>query len=131
MLVVIACARSQNHHAQSPFPTVALASVGIWNTALGKRTRGILLILSLIIPIKISFDLISDFGWTIGSFGRIFLFALIYILVIIAIRPTMTPFRGENSEIVKMSKTKKIFLGGAVLSIGLLFLFLTVGITRN
>lgn len=113
------------------FPTVALASVGIWNTALGKRTRGILLILSLIIPIKISFDLVSDFGWTIGSFGRILLFALIYILVIIAIRPTMTPFRGENSEIVKMSKTKKIFLGGAVLSIGLLFLFLTVGITRN
>lgn len=113
------------------FPTVALASVGMWNTALGKRARGILLFLSLVIPIKISIDLISDFGWTIGSFGKILLFASIYILVIIATRPTMTPFRGENSEFVKMSKTKKIFLGGAVLSIGLLFLFLTVGITRS
>lgn len=113
------------------FPTVALASVAIWNTALGKRTRGILLGLSLIIPIKISIDIISDFDWTIGSFGRILLFASIYIVVIIATRPTMTPFRDENSEFVKMSKAKRISLAIAVLSIGLLFLFLTIGITRN
>ena len=113
------------------FPTVALASVGVWNTALGNRTRGILLLLSFVIPVKISIDLISDFGWTIGSFGKILLFALIYILIITATRPTMTPFRGENSEFVKMSKAKKIFLSIAVLSIGLLFLFFTVGITRS
>lgn len=113
------------------FPTVALASIGMWNTALGKRTRGILLGLSLIIPIKISIDLISDFGWTLASLGRILLFASIYIVVIIAIRPTMTPFRNENNEFVKMSKAKKISLTIAVLSIGLLFLLFTVGISRN
>ena len=46
------------------FPSVALASVATWNTTLGKRTRGVLLLLALIIPVIISNDIVSDFGWS-------------------------------------------------------------------
>lgn len=110
------------------FPTVALASVGVWNPTLGRRTRGVLILLSLIAPIKISIDLISDFGWTIATLGRIVLFLSIYLVVIIATRPTMTPFRGKNYEAVKMSK---MILAAGILATGAIFLLSTMGITRN
>lgn len=113
------------------FPAVVLASVGIWNTTLGKRSRGVLVLSSLIIPIKVSIDIISDFGWTFATLGRILLFASIYILVIIALRPTATPYRDENSEAITMSKGKEIFLLVAVISIGVLLFLSTVGIMKS
>ena len=113
------------------FPTVALASVGTWNNTLGKRTRGVLLLLSLVMPIKISSDIISDFGWRISSLGRILLFVAIYSVVTLVTRPTMTPFRDEFSQASKLSRGKRIFLFVAVLCIGLLFLLFTVGLSGN
>ena len=74
-------------------PTVALASLGMWRTSLGKRTRTALVLLSLIIPVIISRDIVSDFGWSIATLGRLVLFAFIYISVVGALRPTITPLR--------------------------------------
>jgi hypothetical protein len=110
------------------FPSVALASVGTWNSALGKRTRGLLLLLALIIPIKISMDIVSDFGWSLATIGRILLFVTIYSVVIFSTKPTMSPFRNEASEVVKMSKSKKILLVVGILLIGGLFFIFTVGL---
>ncbi len=113
------------------FPTVALASVGTWNTALGKRVRGVLLLLALIIPIRISMDIISDFGWSFATIGRILLFGLIYSVVILATKPTLSPFRNEASEVVKMSKRNKILLVVGILLIGGVFFIFTVGLSGS
>jgi hypothetical protein len=74
-------------------PTVALASLGMWRTSLGKRSRTALVLLSLIIPVIISRDIVSDFGWSIATLGRLVLFAFIYISVVSALCPTITPLR--------------------------------------
>ena len=111
------------------FPAVALASVGTWNTALGKRARGVLLLLALVIPIKISIDIISDFGWSFATIGRILLFVSIYSVVILATKPTLSPFRNEASEVVKMNKLKKILLVLAILVIGGKIIIVTLGIS--
>ena len=111
------------------FPTVALASVATWNPALGKRTRGVLFLLALVIPIRISIDIISDFGWSFATIGRILLFVSIYSVVIFATKPAVSPFRNEESDVVKMSKRQKIILVLAILAIGGLFLILTFGIS--
>ncbi len=110
------------------FPSVALASVAKWNTALGKRIRGALLLLALIIPVTISRDIVSDFGWSFATIGRILLFVSIYTVVIFATKPTVSPFRNEASEVIKMSKGKKILLVVAILAIGGIFFISTVGI---
>lgn len=110
------------------FPSVALASVATWNPALGKRTRGVLFFLALIIPILISRDIVLDFGWSFTTIGRILLFISIYSVVIFSTKPTLTPFRNEASEVVKMSKSKKILLVVGILLIGGLFFIFTVGL---
>lgn len=111
------------------FPAVALASVGTWNTALGKRTRGVLLLLALIIPVIISKDIVSDFGWTLATIGRILLFVSIYAAITLATKPTISPFRNQASEVVKMSNGKKILLVVGILVIGGIFFIFTVGLS--
>lgn len=111
------------------FPSVALASVAKWNTALGKRTRGVLLLLALIIPVIISKDIVSDFGWSLATIGRILLFISIYSVVVFATKPTLSPFRNEASEVVKLSKRRKMLLVVAILAIGGLFYIFTFGIS--
>jgi hypothetical protein len=113
------------------FPAVALASVAAWNPALGKRTRIVLLLLALIIPGMISNDIISDFGWSIATIGRILLFIAIYSVVVFATKPTLSPFRNEASELVKLSKAKKILLVVGILLIGGMFFIFTVGLPGN
>jgi len=113
------------------FPAVALASVAAWNPALGKRTRIVLLFLALIIPGMISNDTISDFGWSIATIGRILLFIAIYSVVVFATKPTLAPFRNEASELVKLSKAKKILLVVGILLIGGMFFIFTVGLPGN
>ena len=81
-------------------PTVALASVALWTGILQRRGKIILLALSLIIPAKISLDIVGDFGLTIVTLGRILLFLSIYTLVIFATRPTLSP--NEDSNAVRM-----------------------------
>lgn len=111
------------------FPAVALASVATWNPSLGKRTRGVLLLLALIIPTIISNDIVSDFGWSFATIGRILLFVSIYSVVVFATKPTLSPFRNAASEVVKMSKRKKILLVVGILAIGGLFYIFTFGIS--
>lgn len=113
------------------FPAVALASVATWNTALGKRTRGVLFLLALIIPIRISMDIISDFGWSFATIGRILLFISIYSLITIATKPTLSPFRNEASEVIKMSRGKKILLVVGILLVGGIFFIFTVGLSGS
>ncbi len=113
------------------FPAVALASVAAWNTALGKRTRRVLLLLALIIPVIISKDIVSDFGWTLATIGRILLFVSIYAAITLATKPTISPFRNQASEVVKMSKRKKILLVVAILAIGGIFFIFTVGLSGS
>ena len=85
------------------FPTVVIASIALWTEGLnrfgrkGRIARVVLLAISLVIPINSSKDIISDFGWTIPTLGRILVFAAIYSLVIIALRPTIRPYIKENS----------------------------------
>lgn len=110
------------------FPSVVLASVAAWNPALGKRIRGVLSLLALIIPAIISNDIVSDFGWTFATIGRILLFASIYSVITFATKPTLSPFRNEASELVKMSKNKKILLVVAILAIGGFFIIISIGI---
>jgi len=111
------------------FPSVALASVAKWNTALGKRTRRVLLLLALIIPVIISKDIVSDFGWSFATIGRILLFVAIYSVVVLETKPTLSPFRNEALEVVKMSKRRKILLVVAILAIGGMYIIFTVGIS--
>jgi hypothetical protein len=111
------------------FPTVALASFALWTRILQRRSKVILFILSAIIPLRISMDIVRDFGWSIATVGRILLFVNIYVAVIFATRPTLRPF--EGSAEVRMSsfsrrKQVTIFLG--ILILVALFLLFTVGL---
>jgi len=112
-------------------PTVAIASIVLWTGVLnkfggkGRVARVVLLALSLAIPINISRDIISDFGWTIPTLGRILLFVTIYSIVIIATRPTLKPYFGENSGPRKLSKLQKVLLVIGALGI-VLFLFVSI-----
>ena len=112
-------------------PTVAIASIVLWTEGLkrlgriGRIARAVLLVLSLAIPVNISRDIISNFGWTIPTLGRILLFVTIYSLVIIATRPTLKPYFGENSVPKKMSILQKVLLATGALGI-VLFLFVSV-----
>lgn len=115
-------------------PTVAIASIVIWTEGLsrlggkGRIARVVLLALSLAIPINISRDIISDFGWTIPTLGRILLFATVYGLVIIATRPTLRPYIDENSVPRILSKLQKVLLVIGVLGIVLLLFVSILGI---
>ena len=110
------------------FPTVALASTGVWNDQLGRRARRTLFALSLIIPIKISIDIISDFGWTVSTIGRILLFVCIYVAVVFASHPTITPFSKAGVKSNKLSSKKKLMLFGVILIFVAFFYLGTAGI---
>ena len=113
-------------------PTVAIASVVLWGEGLskfagkGRIARVVLLVLSLLVPLKISRDIISDFGWTIPTLGRILLFVVIYCLIIFAARPTLRPYIDENSMPRKLNTLQKV---GLVIGTVWILLFLFVGVT--
>ena len=75
------------------FPSVVLASFVLWGGLLKRRGQLIFLNLSLIIPLIISKDIITDFGWSFATLGRILLFFLIYTVIVLATRPTTSPNR--------------------------------------
>lgn len=113
------------------FPTVALTGIALWSTQLDKRLRGVLIVFSLIVPIKVSSDLISDFGWTIATSGRILLFATIYGAVVVLIRPTIMPFLSLESDVKTSSLRKSILIVALALTISALFFLFTVGLSSN
>ena len=110
------------------FPTVALTSIALWQNKMDRKVRIALYGIGSIIPILQMKEFISKFGWTIATLGRATLFLLIYLIVVILLKPTISPFTSEPS----LKKVKKL-RGGLILVfivlIALLFLFFTIGIS--
>jgi len=104
------------------FPTVALASIALWQKKINRKIRIALLIISLVVPAIGIKGIGSDFGWNIPTFGRSLLVILIYSVVILLLKPTVTPYIGPDSSMLPKSRLKKTL---TVLSIVLVtFLFL-------
>ena len=80
------------------FPTVALASIALWQKKIDRKVRIALIIISSIMPINGIKDIGSDFGWNFPTLGRSLLFILIYSVVILLLKPTITPHVGPDSE---------------------------------
>ena len=110
------------------FPTVALTSIALWRKKMDRKVRIVLCVIGSIIPILQIKDFISNFGWTIATLGRATLFLLIYLIVIILIKPTISPLASEPSlKIVKRLRSSLIIV--LIVFVTLLFLFFTVGIS--
>lgn len=110
------------------FPTVALASIAVWQKKMDRKVRLALLAISFIIPIMQIWGFISDFGFNFVTLGRALLFIAIYSAVIYIVKPTVAPFESADS-IAKIShRRRNILVAIFVVLITLLFLFFTVGI---
>lgn len=113
------------------FPTVALASIAVWQKRMDKKVRLALLAISLVIPIMQIWSIISDFGFNFVTLGRALLFIAIYSVVIYIIKPTVAPFESTES-IVKIShRRRNVLVAIFIVLITLLFLFFTIGIPGN
>ena len=77
------------------FPTIALTSIALWQKKMDRKVRIALYAVGSIIPILQIKEFISNFGWTIATLGRALLFIAIYIIVVILIKPTISPFTSE------------------------------------
>ena len=88
------------------FPTVLLASIAIWRKKIDKKVRFVLLITSFVIPIIQIKDFGSDFGWNFITLGRSLLFILIYCLVILMLKPSITPYEGSDSKVLVTNRLK-------------------------
>ena len=112
------------------FPTVALASIAVWQKTMDKKVRLALLAISLIIPIMQIWGFISDFGFNFVTLGRALLFVAIYSVVIYIVKPTISPF--EFASEVKIAKGRRnIWIVLFIVFVTLLFLFFTIGIPGN
>lgn len=113
------------------FPTVALASIALWQKSLDKKFRIALSVISLVIPILQINGFISDFGMNIATFGRVLLFVAIYSVVICIIKPTITPYESLDSIVRTSNRRRNILVVVFIVLITLLFLFFTIGISGN
>ena len=112
------------------FPTVALASIAVWQKTMDKKVRLALLAISLIIPIMQIWGFISDFGFNFVTLGRALLFVAIYSVVIYIVKPTISPF--EFASEVKIAKGRRnIWIILFIVFATLVFLFFTIGISGN
>jgi len=111
-------------------PTVALASKALWHKKMDRKVRAAFCVIGSVIPIIQIRDLISDFGWTIATLGRTLLFITIYSIVIVLIKPTVSPFEfASNAKIAK--SRRNIWVVILIVFVTLLFLFFTIGIPGN
>jgi hypothetical protein len=111
------------------FPSVALASFGLWSGLLHKRGQLLLLSASLIIPLIISKDIIIDFGWSFATLGRILLFFLIYTVIVLATRPTISPNRNLlNKQRTSLSFRKKALIISGLFAVLVLSWLSTIGL---
>ena len=112
------------------FPTVALASIAVWQKTMDKKVRLALLAISLIIPIMQIWGFISDFGFNFVTLGRALLFVAIYSVAIYIVKPTISPF--EFASEVKIAKGRRnIWIILFIVFATLVFLFFTIGISGN
>ena len=110
------------------FPTVALTSIALWQNKMDRKVRIALYGIGSIIPILQMKEFISNFGWTIATLGRATLFLLIYLIVVMLLKPTISPFTGEPSS-KRSNRLRGILIIVLLLVITLLFLFFTIGIS--
>lgn len=113
------------------FPTVALASIAVWQKRMDKKVRLALIAISLVIPIMQIWGFISDFGFNFVTLGRALLFVVIYSVVIYIVKPTVAPFESADSIAKISQRQRNILVSIFVVLITLLFLFFTVGIPGN
>lgn len=113
------------------FPTVALASIALWQSKMDRKVRFALVVISLIIPAIQIRDFGSDFGWNFPTLGKSLLFILIYSVVILFLKPTLTPYVGPDSRMVPTSRFKSLFIIAFIVLMALLYLLFTIGITGS
>ena len=106
------------------FPTVILASIAIWRKQMDKKVRISLLIISFVIPIIQIKEIGTDFGWNFITLGRTLLFILIYSVVILLLKPTLTPYVGNAAKVVLTKRLKLILV--AIFTIVVAFFVLKV-----
>ena len=112
------------------FPTVALTSIALWQNKMDRKVRIALYGIGSIIPILQIKEFVSNFGWTIATVGRATLFLLIYLIVVILIKPTVSPFKfGSEIKVAKGRRNTWVIL--FIVLVTLLFLFFTIGIQGN
>ena len=111
-------------------PTVALTSIALWQKRMDRKVRIALCVIGSIIPILQIKGFITDFGWTIATLGRALLFIAIYVIVVILIKPTVSPFK-FGSEIKVAKGRRNIWIVLFIVFVTLLFLFFTIGIQSN
>jgi len=95
----------------SMFPTVVTAAPAVWRKTWPKWVRVVLGLVSLVIPFQLAKGFVHDFGWSIATIGRIFLFVLIYGVVIAITQSTVAKLPGGKP----MSRTRTIVIGLVVL----------------
>lgn len=105
------------------FPTVVLGSIALWQKKIDRKIRFALLIISLIIPVIQIKDIGSDFGWDFPTIGRSLLFILIYTVVILLLKPTLTPYAGPDSRVLLTRRRKKIIIAVVIVLITLRIIF--------
>ena len=106
------------------FPTVILASIAIWRKQMDKKVRTSLLIISFVIPIIQIKEIGTDFGWNFITLGRTLLFILIYSVVVLLLKPTLTPYVGNAAKVVLTKRLKLILV--AIFTIVVAFFVLKV-----
>ena len=89
------------------FPTVILASIAIWRKKMDKKLRIALLLISFAIPVIQIMEIGADFGWNFITLGRSLLFILIYSVVILLLKPTLTPYVGSDLKVMR-TKSRRI-----------------------
>jgi phosphoglycerol transferase MdoB-like AlkP superfamily enzyme len=106
------------------FPTVILASIAVWRKKIYTDVRIALLVISFVIPAIQIKGIGSDFGWNFVTLGRSLLFILIYSVVILLLKPTLTPYEGSDSKVELTKRFKLILI--AVFTIFVVFNLLRV-----
>lgn len=111
------------------FPTVFLASIGLWQKGLDRRIRFFLLAVSLLFPTRQIMDFGADFGWNLATLGKSLLFILIYSIVTLLLKPIVTPYLDLEMEMVSWNfKSTLYFLLFAAFAAAIFLLF-TMGIS--
>ncbi|MBF8251818.1 MAG: hypothetical protein HW379_160 [Actinobacteria bacterium] len=107
------------------FPTVALASIALWQKKIDSKIRIALLVISLVIPAIGIKGIGSDFGWNIATLGRSLLVIFIYSVVILLLKPTVTPYIGPESSTLAKRRFKKTLTFLSIVLVAFLFLIAT------
>lgn len=104
------------------FPTVALASIALWQKKIDRKIRIALLLISLVLPAIGIKGIGSDFGWNIPTLGRSLLVIFIYSVVILLLKPTVTPYIGPDSSMLPKSRLKTTLTFLSIVLVAFLFL---------